>query len=113
MRSGGRRRARLDAGEGRAASRTFFGYCPCVAPLVGTRVQPAAMRQGGFLLLCGQSRERHLALRALCLHAAFMATDAVRHGRAAAASDVWVQAMVEGASRDTPLAGIVNVFWST
>ena len=94
-----------------------YAYCPCVAQLARARLRlqpaPAAVRLDDFLLLRGQSGARHLALRALCLYATFMATNAVRNGRATAASDAWVQAMIEGAARDAPLAGIVNTLWST
>ena len=79
------------------------------------RLQPAlaAERLDDFLLLKDQSCERHLALRALCLYATFMSTNAARHGRATAAGDAWVQAAIEAAGRDAPLANIVNTLWST
>ena len=94
-----------------------YAYCPCVARLASARLRlqpaPAAARLDDFLLLHGQPGARHLALRALCLYATFMATNAVRNGKAAVAGDAWIQAMVEGASRDPPLAGIVRTLWRT
>ena len=96
---------------------THYAFCPSVVRLARARLRlqpaPAEVRLDDFLLLHDQTCANRLALRALRLYATFMATNAVRNGRAAAASDAWVQAMVEAASRDAPLAGIVNTLWST
>ena len=94
-----------------------YAYCPCVARLASARLRlqpaPAAARLDDFLLLHGQSGDRHLALRALCLYATFIATNAARNGTVTDTGAAWIQAMVEGASRDAPLAGFVRTLWST
>ena len=61
----------------------------------------------------GRPSAQHLALRALCLYATFIATNAARNGLAMVAGDAWVQAMVEAAARDAPLARIVATLWSS
>ena len=92
-----------------------YAYCPTVTRLARTRLRlqpvPADVRLDEFLLLHGQLDARHLALRALCLSATFVATNAARNGMVAGASDAWVQAMIEGASRHAPLASIVRTLW--
>ena len=96
---------------------SHYAYCPCVLRLANARLRlqpaPAAARLDDFLLLHGQPDARRSALRALCLYATFIATNAARNGRVLEAGDAWTQAMVEGASRDAPLAGIVRTLWST
>ena len=94
-----------------------YAYCPCVTRLARERLRlepaPANVRLGDFLLLHSRPCARHLALRALCLYATFIATNAARNGLVAEADDAWVHAMIEGAACDSSLAGIVHTLWST
>jgi len=68
-----------------------YAFCPCVARLASSRLRlqpaPATARLDDFLLLHGRPSAQHLALRALCLYATFIATNAARNGLAMVAGD--------------------------
>ena len=72
---------------------------------------PFGDRLGDFLLLHMCPDSSLLALRALRLYATFLATNAVRNGRATVASKVWIQAITEVTGRDYPLKRIMRKLW--
>ena len=72
---------------------------------------PFGDRLGDFLLLHMCPDSSLLALRALRLYATFLATNAVRNGRATVASEVWIQATRDVAGREYPLKRIMYKLW--
>ena len=65
-----------------------------------------------FLLLHGVCDDSALARGAARLYATFMAANAVRHGRTAAAAEAWVQFVAEVSARGSPLARWVATAWN-
>ena len=51
------------------------------------------------------------ALCALRVYATFLATNAVRNGRASIAAEVWEQAVADAAGKDYPLRRIMYKLW--
>ena len=96
-------------------SMRHYASCPVVAKLararLGLALAPFDDRLGDFLLLSRSSDSSLLAMRALRLYATFLATNAVRHGRVAIASDAWIQAVTEVTGRDYPLKRIWYSIW--
>ena len=92
-----------------------YAHCPVVANLARTRLHmtlaPYGDRLGDFLLLHPCPDPSAQALRALCLYATFLATNAVRNGRATLASEVWIQAITDVAGREYPLKRIMYKLW--
>ena len=76
-------------------------------------MQPAPWgdRLGDVLLLRPCSDPSMQALRALRLYATFLATNAVRNGRASVAGDVWEQAVADAAGKEYPLKRIMYKLW--
>ena len=65
-----------------------------------------------FLLLRKSLSDTQLAMGALRLYATFIATNAVRNGRAAQASGAWKQAIAEAAGRPSPMSKMYIAIWS-
>ena len=92
-----------------------YASCPVVASLARARLRlalaPFEERLGDFVLLSRSSDTSLLAVRALRLYATFIATNAIRYGRVAVASDAWIQAVTEVVGRDFPLKRIYTTLW--
>ena len=65
-----------------------------------------------FLLLRKSLGDTQLAMGALRVYATFIATNAVRNGRAAQASGAWKQAIAEAAGRPSPMSKMYIAIWS-
>ena len=93
-----------------------YATCPTACRLARSRLHilpaPPERRLQAFLLLDEQGIPEQLAIRALHLHAVFVATNAGRHGRAANAADAWEQARRDAAAGHAKLSAIASGLWA-